>query len=306
MAVVALAISNVVAWRALNAERALRVAAEQRVTRPEVASQSLQLNPAWIRLQPLNVGVNRSVPVMAHQAAVATPGVATDFNSPAFKSRIAQQLADPKAREALRDQQKGMALQLYGDLLKRWHASGPNAERLLDALADYQLTEMVASLEGGTAGNSSTSRNAADDATLQALLKPKELDELRAFDTTLADRATLSSWLSELELAQTPLPADKAEQMVKIMHDEREALPPPQAPTSASDSASYTSALADWQTAYDERVRDGAALLLTNDQLARFEAFQRGQRAASNLFTAVPMTDSAPSPINSPPPAPTP
>lgn len=287
--VVALLAANILTWRALNEERALLVAAYQQSSKMSTASRLFQPDTASnVSGTPTSRTVHSPREAVHPTAPCAVAPTASDFNPVAFQAHLASQLADPATHEALRGRLRGAALQRYGELIKRWRASGVDTERLLDVIADYQLTSMVRALGSGGAGSQSTTAlNMGDDEALRAVLSPTERDELRAYDVTLGDRETLSPWLNEMDLAQTPLPADQAEKMIGILHDERAAVPPPEPPpTFPRDSGAYTAALADWQQAYDQRVLDRAALILSSDQLSKLDSYQRGQRAASLLSTA--------------------
>ncbi|MDE0855235.1 MAG: hypothetical protein OSA97_12515 [Nevskia sp.] len=281
--------ANILNWRALNEERALLAAADQRLSKMGAPSRLVQLDTA------LNEsGAPPSRPARWPRESIhpiapcAVTPTALDVNPVAFQAHLASRLADPATHEALRGQLRGAALQRYGELIKRWRASGVDTERLLDFIADYQLTGMVRALGSGSpASQSTTALNMVDDDVLRALLNPTERDELRAYDATLGDREALSPWLNEMNLAQTPLPADQAEKMIGILHDERAAVPPPEPPpTFANDSGAYAAALADWQRAYDQRVLGRAALILSGDQLSQLDSYQRGQRAVSSLSMA--------------------
>jgi len=204
----------------------------------------------------------------------------------AINIRLARKLADPTAREALRDQQKGGVIQFYGELFKRWHLSGPAAQPVLDALADHELQQLASALSGANPGSDANvvGANAADNAVVRAVLNTKQLEDLRTYDSTLTDRMTLGPFLGELDLAQTPLSADRVEQLVNIIHDERLAVPQPSPPSATEPAGAYAQALDEWQTALDERVRDRAALILPAGVLSRLETFQNGQRAAAAIF----------------------
>ena len=101
--------------------------------------------------------------------------------------------------------------------------------------------------------------------------------------------------LSELELTQSPLPANKAEQLVQIMSEERAAMPMPAPPTSGINEA-YANKIADWQASLDQRVRDRAVLIIPLDTLTRLESFQNSQRAGAALFAPTSADESASAP----------
>lgn len=283
--IAALAVTNVLTWQALSAERSHWVAAERRVTIDSSATKTFQHSAAAAAMQRLiNQTVTRAtlLPSAAHGTQAASGSAAVVLNG----AELSKKLADPAAREALRSQQKGAVLQLYGELLKRWHLNGASAGSVLDALADHELQQLVSVLAPGAAGTDAIGGNAADNDAVRATLDAKQLQELRAYDETLPDRMAIQPLLSELELAQTPLSADNAEQLINAAHDERVAIPQPQPPDSQATSA-YLQSLKDWQVNLDQRIRDRADAFLPADVVNRLESLQSGRRTASSVFASV-------------------
>ncbi len=280
----ALSVTNVMMWRALERERARRVVAERS------PRQSVRLSPLIldsVTSQLLRQANSRATSAASGPMAISPVAAASASRAPATSldsAQLAKRLADPAARDALREQLKGTALLLYGDLLKRWHLSGAAAEPALDALADHQSRQLVDAL-GGRAASQAPEANAADNDTVRAALNAKQLDELRAYESTLPDRQTIAPLLNELELAQTPLPKDTAEQLINIMHDERVAVPQPTAAGVQAPGA-FAQAMDQWQTDLDQRIRDRAELILSSAALARLEAFQTAQRTAASVFSS--------------------
>ncbi len=280
-------VTNVVTWRALTGEREVRVAAEQRA----VAESKSYLLPSTasgstFRLLTNRAAVASPMPLAAAGATGSPPSGSTvvALNGTQF----AKKLSDPAAREALRDQQKGMALQLYAELLKRWHLSGPAAAPILDALADHQVRQLSTALVPGSgAGYPAQDANAADNDAVRAALNAKQLRELRAYDETLPDRIAIQPLLSELELAQTPLSSDAVEELIDIMHDERLAVPQPSLPANPEAGDAYMKSVNDWQAGLDERILDRGKLILSSDALARLQNFQETQRKASAVFASI-------------------
>jgi hypothetical protein len=280
-----LAATNLVTWRALDRERARRVAAERSHEQPD-RSAPFVLGPSSQMLLQAKKGAlevqhaSSPVSVAAPTEAAGTTAVVS-LNS----ARLAKRLADPAARDALREQMKGPALQLYGELLKRWHLSGAAAGPVLDALADYQSRQLVVALAPGSAAGYQTSEtNVADNDAVRAALTAKQLDDLRNYDESLQDRQTIAPLLSELEIAQTPLSKDTAEQLVGMMHDERVAVPSPIARPGAQ--APTVQAMGQWQSDLNQRILDRAEFILPSAALTRLQAIQNAQRAAASVFAS--------------------
>ncbi len=303
----ALVVTNVLTWRALTAERAARVALERRAQVAQKATQSAPLAVDWVRLQQLRAATAGAVRIPGPPSAVMDPErkSATTVSS-TLNARFAKKLADPAAQDAVRDQQKGMALELYGELLKRWHLTGATAGAVLDALADHEVRQLASALAPGSSGSYSTpNTNAADNDLVRAALNAKQLEELRTYDDSLVDRQTIAPLHKELELAQTPLSKDTTEQLISIMHDERLATPQPTAAPAGAQPGTYQQAMDQWQTDLDQRIRDRAEFILSSDALAKLVSFQNAQRAAASVFAAA-MTDYAPVPPTPAGPSPAP
>jgi hypothetical protein len=294
LVVATLLVTNVMTWRALDRERAQRLPADQEHPGPP-RSAPFTLSPAsQVLLPPPRAAAEASrVPQAASVGAAAPAGIPIVAHP--NSNRLAKRLADPASRDALRAQMRGPALQVYGELLSRWHLSGAAADPVLDALAAYQSGQLVDALSpGNRAGVPAPDANAADNDAVRAALNPKQLEELRAFDSALPDRQAIAPLLSELELAQTPLSKDTAEQLITIMHDERVAVPQPTQAHDAQPSAD-SEAMEQWQTDLDQRIDDRAEFILSSAALAKLEAFQKAQRAATAVFTSA-LTDNTSTP----------
>jgi hypothetical protein len=148
----------------------------------------------------------------------------------------------------------------------------------------------VALAPGSAAGYQTSDANAADNDAVRAALTAKQLDDLRNYDESLQDRQTIAPLLSELELAQTPLSKDTAEQLIGMMHDERVAVPQPIAQPGAQ--APTVQAIDQWQSDLNQRILDRAEFILPSAALTRLQAIQNAQRAAASIFTSA-MTNNA-------------
>jgi hypothetical protein len=284
-----LLVTNVMTCGALK-ESAQRLVAVQRAAN---ASKSVVVTSgiATDRSQRLLAERNGAdVPLVA---AVAKSPESAPTGGPAVTSiqgaQLAKKLTDPASREALLDQQKGIVLQSYGELLRRWHLAKAEAEPILNALADYELRQFANALAPGSAEGAldAGNANAADAAAVRTVLTDQQLEDLRSYDTTLQDRMAIAPFLSELDLTQTPLSPDLAEQLISIMHDERVEVSQPSPPIASQPPGAYGQAMREWQADLDQRILDRASVILSSDVLARLQSFQEGQRAASSIFASV-------------------
>jgi len=274
--------TNLVTWRALDRERARRVAAERSHAQP-YRSTSIAFGPS----SAIVLGPNRSAVQVPHAplsvSSPTAPQTVGTTTTVSFESaRLAKKLADPAARDAIKLQMKGPTLQLYGELLKRWHLSGAAADSVLDALADYQSLLLVDALTPGS--RPGTDARAVDNDAVRAALTAKQLDDLRDYDESSQDRQSIAPLLSELELEQTPLSKETAEQLIGMMHDERMAVPPPTAQPGAQ--APTVQAMDQWQSELNQRILDRAEFILPFAALTRLQAIQNAQRVAASVFAS--------------------
>jgi len=219
-------------------------------------------------------------------AALTAPGAAPGSRDRNFQQQLRKQLADPALRSAFRAQQRAAVLQIYGDLLRSWHLPADKSDRVLDFLAEQQLVEMDRSLAQST--GSAPGVPASDNSDeLKAVLTDQQRAQLTKQQASLSERLTVSALSDELSLAQMPLTDSQRDQLTQIMYDERTAIPAPDVQGSAASSPDAQRALADWESALDQRVQDRAATILTSDQQTRFEQFMTRQREARSAFATL-------------------
>jgi hypothetical protein len=273
-------------------ERDLRRQAETRVTEVRVARLPTAL-PGY-RSTPWAVGVpsilragathTGAAQVASSQSSKTVPGSqdrAVDFPL----QQLRKQLSDAAARSALRGQQRSAVLQMYGGLLRSWHLPADKSDRVLDLLAEQQLVEMDRSLAQST--RSAPGVPASDNSDeLNAVLTDQQRAQLTKQQASLSERLTVSALSDELSLAQMPLTDSQRDQLTQIMYDERTAIPAPDVQGSAASSPDAQRALADWESALDQRVQERAATFLTDAQQSRYEQFMTRQRDARNVFAS--------------------
>jgi hypothetical protein len=218
-------------------------------------------------------------------AALTIPGAAPGSRDRDFQQQLRTQRADPALRSAFRAQQRAAVLQLYGDLLRSWHLPADKSDRLLDLLAEQQLQEMDRSLAQAT--GSAPGVPASDNSDeINALLTEQQRAQLTKQQASLSERLTVSALSDELSLAQMPLTDTQRDQLTQIMYDERTAISAPDVQGSAASSPDAQRALADWESALEQRVQDRAATVLTDAQQSRYEQFMTRQREARNAFAS--------------------
>src|SRR5579862_2424416 len=115
--VAVLVVTNIVTWRALVNERAIHTAAAQQKEPPlRQGPSAWPGSPNWGTVRQF---ASNGIPGRgAASVQMVSPAVKTNLKS---MQALARKLGDPEAHDALRNQQKGSTLQLYGELIKRWH-----------------------------------------------------------------------------------------------------------------------------------------------------------------------------------------
>jgi hypothetical protein len=281
--------------RSMMVARAPSIAIEQ-----QHAAQAFGAAPA-ARLSP---AANSA----ANSADLTAAGAPSTVRDRGIQQQLLRQLSEPTLRNAVRGQQRSAVLQTYGDLLRSWHLPTDKGESVLDLLTEQQLREMERSLAASDTSRQGTTSQPGDaqpgvqsDATidsLKALLTDAQRAQLSQQQATLGERTAVSSLADELSLAQMPLTDSQQQQLIQMMYDERTAIPVPNVDTASANSPDAQRALDDWQSALDQRVQDGAASILTDDQQTRFEQFMTRQheaRTAFALFAIAQAGDTSPS-----------
>ena len=286
-----LSLAVVVLVLQVSGERALRRQADARMTqlfasRPQVPRLG-QRSTSWPMTTPHDLRA-LSPRTVASQAAVTSAAVAaanSGSHPPDGEQQLREQLSDPAMRSALRGQQRSAVLQLYGELLRSWHLSAGKSDQLLDLLAEQQLQEMDRALAQSIGATTGVQPPGNSDE-LNALLTEQQGAQLTKQQATLSERMTISALADELSLAQMPLTDSQRDQLTQIMYDERLAVPAPDVQGSAANSPDARRALADWQSALEQRVQDRAATILSSAQQTRYEQFMGRQREARNAFAS--------------------
>jgi hypothetical protein len=273
-------------------ERALRRQAEARMTqviasRPQ-ATLLGERATSWPMSVPADLRAIAARTVASQAAVTSSAGAAATAGTRAsdLEQQLRRQLSDPAMRNALRGQQRSAVLQMYGDLLRSWHLPADKSDHILDFLAEQQLVEMDRSLAQST--GSAPGVPASDNSDeLKAVLTDQQRAQLTKQQASLSERLTVSALSDELSLAQMPLTDSQRDQLTQIMYDERTAIPAPDVQGSAASSPDAQRALADWESALEQRVQDRAAIILTDAQQSRYEQFMTRQREARNAFASV-------------------
>jgi hypothetical protein len=289
---IGLAIAGAVLAFKFTEERDRRRQAEMRAT--EVIAARLPAALLSYQSTPWSLGVpsipraNAARTDAAQATLSANSKVASDSRVQASDfplKQLRKQLSDPATRKALRDQQRSAVLQMYGDLLRSWHLPADKSDRVLDFLAEQQLVEMDRSLAQST-GSAPAVPVSDNNDELKAVLTDQQRAQLTKQQASLSERLTVSALSDELSLAQMPLTDGQRDQLTQIMYDERTAIPAPDVQGSAASSPDAQRALADWESALEQRVQERAATVLTDAQQSRYEQFMTRQREARNAFAS--------------------
>ena len=261
-------------------------------SRPQAALLG-ERGTSWPMSVPADLRTIAARTVASQAAVTSSAGAAATAGTraPDLEQQLRRQLSDPAMRNALRGQQRSAVLQMYGDLLRSWHLPADKSDRVLEFLAEQQLVEMDRSLaqSTGSAPGVPTSDNSDE---LKAVLTDQQRAQLTKQQASLSERLTVSALSDELSLAQMPLTDSQRDQLTQIMYDERTAIPAPDVQGSAASSPDAQRALADWESALEQRVQQRAATVLTDAQQSRYEQFMTRQREARNAFATFDVSQS--------------
>lgn len=287
-------------------ETALRRAAEP-PARPALAPPATA--PAAPALPP------HETPAAAATGSAASSGSAGDATSvPAPGLRLsvrAELMRDPAGRAALRQQQLASLRRAYPDLARELQLTPEQAEQFLAATVDQQMRLMdenrqlaAAGLAPGSGEQQEMRRRMQQlqrdsELELEAQFGSPTLQRWKAYQESVPSRMEVRELQVELVDAGMPLSAEQRQRLVDVLvREQRATRAAPGAaaaqgtspavrvgqPPGVSEAMQLNVARAEERY---QRVRDGAAGILTAEQFARFDQVQRDRldmmRASAEL-----------------------
>jgi hypothetical protein len=157
--------------------------------------------------------------------------------SSADKNKVefaAKTLDDPRARELIRQKQSAVFKQIYGDFVKESNLSEEQAEQFYGLLLDEDMRQFDEDTNffSGDGINSReadarewATRKAELDKQLKAVLGEPGFAKWEAYEKTTGERQILIHIREQLALNSTPLRADQADTLLRILMEERARAP---------------------------------------------------------------------------------
>lgn len=315
--------------RAANAERAL--AAEQQTRE----SQEAQLREAQAARKRLDEQVQQFTQVTttlrekdakqsSNLTAIAqimkgSTNHSADAQGGMFGKEMGNMLQtmmkDPAMRDMMRSQQKAAINQMYAGLFKEMNLPSETKEKLAAILTDSQMRSIEAAqgmfgqgAEGSDAFKETQAKMDAaqkqTEAEIKALLGEEGYAKYDDYQKNLGERMQLNSFQTTLEAASLPLQEQQSAQLLQIMKEEKAAVPPAipsdnnRMPSSDMLTEEKINQQLRWMEDYNTRVAVRAKAVLTPEQYAKYEEYQKQQLAvqkfglkmASEMFKNSPAT----------------
>jgi hypothetical protein len=210
--------------------------------------------------------------------ASTTPREATNN----FFSGVATMLNNPQQREMLRDQQRTIVDQVYGDL------SVPPDQ--LDALKQLLLDRQMAMAEAGLSAMSGTAADrtqamktaraikAEYDRKIQNLLGPQEYRVVQEYDKTVMERMLAQAFQNSLPM-DARLSATQEDVLIFAMHDEATASRKLMENSLPSNSTPTGDDLSKQLKLFQQNTLKRASMILTPQQLNQFQTWQEQMAA---------------------------
>jgi hypothetical protein len=235
--------------------------------------------------------------------AVLPPGMAslpTPMPLPAFRAvhvpdeppkaqndltkALGKLFTDPKMKDAMFQKELAASRMMYADLPQELKLSPSEADQLISLLAERQTEStrktmsMLDPASGGASleeiGKASEDLKAEYDRRLKAVLGDGRLDQLQAYEKTVADRMMLRQFQQSSAAVGKPLDDTQRRALLKIIVDARSSVPLRDA-TGAPPKGSMTSeegmrAFLAQQDEVNRRVLLQAQAVLNQEQLVAF------------------------------------
>jgi len=268
-----LAVGGVYSLHLLDVEKELMASESAARSQAEARVKELQTQLAALK-------INYSTP----RQDSATAGAASPTNySAAIESERSQ--GSPYGRFQRREMggmggMPGMqrAPGLNPDLIKALRLSEADAAKLTKIFEDRQakMRQMAERSEGGPFDpKAMEALQAQTDQQVHDLLGDDKFQEYQDYRKDMQEHMRVAQLDKHLtDSGQSTLSQAQQEQLFGVLKQEKNTIP---APTVASygSRADFNTAMTDWRNAYDQRVQDRVAGLLTPEQLAAFKEVRR-------------------------------
>ncbi|MEJ1964540.1 MAG: hypothetical protein WDO56_24510 [Gammaproteobacteria bacterium] len=183
----------------------------------------------------------------------------------------------PQAREVVRLQSKVNNKKLYGDALKKMGLGADQSDALLDLLSDQQVrqneSDRLLRRDRAALEQARAELQGRSDNEIAALIGPDKAAQFGSYQKTLPERMQVNNMADQLDALNLPIHDDQKEQLVNIMVEEKQNLPP-QPEAASFRNPEVLEARIEWQQSYNRAVLDRASSLLTPGQYNQVRSIQ--------------------------------
>jgi hypothetical protein len=167
---------------------------------------------------------------------------------------------------------------LNPDLIKALRLSEADAAKLTKIFEDRQakIRQMAERGEGGPFDpKAMEALQAQTDQQVHDLLGDDKFQQYQDYRKDMQEHMRVTQLDQRLtDSGQSTLSQAQQEQLFGVLKQEKGTIPAP-TPASYGSRADFNAAMTDWRNAYDQRVQDRVAGLLTPEQLAAFKEVRR-------------------------------
>jgi hypothetical protein len=284
--------------RALNEERVRLVEKE----RARVEQQNKELADITHSLRQSEARQASNVTALVQKlggtnAAASTAAGADAEADKGMGDMMSKMMKDPAMREMIRSQQKSLMKTMYGALFKDLKLSADDQKKLTDLMIDGQLGgvdhmgDFFSKDDAArtNAMNAVTTQQKKVNDDIKSLLGEEKFAQYEAYQKSVGDRLVLNQF--QQQLGDTPLRDDQMKQLLQLMTDEKARTPPVFSEDPAHAAETYSQLASEealnkhfkWQEEYNKRVLEGAARVLTPEQMKEFTEFQESQMNQQRL-----------------------
>ena len=168
----------------------------------------------------------------------------------------------------MRAQLRASTRRLYQDAGKFLGLTQEESDKLLDLLTEQQTRGF---------GERAMPRDPAENrAEIEALIGPARMAQWEQYQKTLPERMQVNALNSQFESAGMPLTEDQRIQLVNVMTETRQQLPPPAATGVLTEEG--MSQHQQWQDEFNRLVMERARSILNSEQYEHYRQYQEWQQ----------------------------
>jgi hypothetical protein len=133
----------------------------------------------------------------------------------------------------MRSQQKAMISTMYGSLFKELNLTAEERQKFSELLLDQQMKTTEASMgvfeEGGLAAvsQSVSAQQKESEEQIKSFLGEERFAQYQEYQKTIGERMQLDQLRQQMDGSGTPVQDEQLKQLLALMKEERERVPPP-------------------------------------------------------------------------------